>query len=273
MRERNPKMDKELKPDLADSWEKLLDDLDRAAKGKDVAECLYMRREGHEFLCTECRLFDDTSDIECSCLAYADIVARIRNLMGGDTNEKQMDEEQEQHGEQEATQEEEAQAMVTRQKGKDVVVSYRLDESVVERFRDYAYISKATYKKALQTIITEYLDGRGLDEDTRLLLERFEREVHNGSLPQHDTKGNGMEKVDGSDRYSLCGGTVSAEDVIADVMERVESAEGFGMSQAWDVGNALKYILRAGKKDALDMELGKAENYLHHALTGEWLGK
>lgn len=82
-----------------------------------------------------------------------------------------------------------------------------------------------------------------------------------------------MEKVDGSDRYSLCGGTVSAEDVIADVMERVESAEGFGMSQAWDVGNALKYILRAGKKDALDMELGKAENYLHHALTGEWIGE
>lgn len=82
-----------------------------------------------------------------------------------------------------------------------------------------------------------------------------------------------MDKVDGSDRYSLCGGTVSAEDVIADVMEHVESAEGFGMSQAWDVGNALKYILRAGKKDALDMELGKAENYLHHALTGEWIGE
>lgn len=80
-----------------------------------------------------------------------------------------------------------------------------------------------------------------------------------------------MEKVDGRERYSLCGGAVKAEDVIADVMERVESAEGFGMSQAWDVGNALKYILRAGKKDALDMELGKAENYLHHALTGEWL--
>lgn len=80
-----------------------------------------------------------------------------------------------------------------------------------------------------------------------------------------------MEKVDGSDRYELCGGAVSAEDVIADVMERVESAEGFGMSQAWDVGNALKYILRAGRKDALNIELGKAENYLHHALTGEWL--
>lgn len=80
-----------------------------------------------------------------------------------------------------------------------------------------------------------------------------------------------MEKVDGRERYSLCGGAVKADDVIADVMGRVESAEGFGMSQAWDVGNALKYLLRAGRKDALDIELGKAENYLHHALTGEWL--
>lgn len=82
-----------------------------------------------------------------------------------------------------------------------------------------------------------------------------------------------MDKVDGRERYSLCGGAVKAEDVIADVMGRVESAEGFGMAQAWDVGNALKYLLRAGRKDALDIELGKAENYLHHALTGEWLSE
>lgn len=78
-----------------------------------------------------------------------------------------------------------------------------------------------------------------------------------------------MEKVDGRERYEVRG--IRSEEIIADVMERVESAEGFGMSQAWDVGNALKYLLRAGRKDALDIELGKAENYLHHALTGEWL--
>lgn len=51
----------------------------------------------------------------------------------------------------------------------------------------------------------------------------------------------------------------------------VEAARLEAMAQAWDVGNALKYLLRAGRKDALDIELGKAENYLHHALTGEWL--
>lgn len=55
------------------------------------------------------------------------------------------------------------------------------------------------------------------------------------------------------------------------MMERVESAEGSCMVQAWDVGNALKYLLRSGRKDALSKELGKAENYLHHALTGQWL--
>ena len=82
-----------------------------------------------------------------------------------------------------------------------------------------------------------------------------------------------MEKVDGRDRYSLCGGAVKAEDVISDVMERVESSEGFGMAQAWDVGNAIKYLLRAGRKDAMGIELGKAENYLHHARTGRWIGE
>ena len=66
-----------------DSWEKLLDDLDNASKGGDNAECLYMRRDGMEMQCPGCRLEDNESDdIECSYLAYADIAARIRKLMG-----------------------------------------------------------------------------------------------------------------------------------------------------------------------------------------------
>lgn len=80
-----------------------------------------------------------------------------------------------------------------------------------------------------------------------------------------------MEKVDGRDRYAVCG--IQAEEIIVDVMERVDLIEGFGMSQAWDVGNAVKYLMRAGLKDELGVELGKAENYLHHARTGEWLEK
>lgn len=66
-----------------DSWEKLLDDLDNAAKGGDNAECLYMRREDIEVgeQCSGCRLYNaDDVFSDCSCLAYADIAARIRKL-------------------------------------------------------------------------------------------------------------------------------------------------------------------------------------------------
>lgn len=65
-----------------DSWEKLLEDLDNASKGGDNAECLYMRRDGIESQCAECRLCVDESDLECAYLAYADIATRIRKLRG-----------------------------------------------------------------------------------------------------------------------------------------------------------------------------------------------
>lgn len=37
------------------------------------------------------------------------------------------------------------------------------------------------------------------------------------------------------------------------------------------VSFAVKHLLRAGLKDDVDIELKKAENYLHKARTGEWL--
>lgn len=67
-----------------DSWKSLLDDLDNAAKGGDNAECLYMRREDIEVgeQCSGCRLYNaDDVFRDCSCLAYADIAARIRKLV------------------------------------------------------------------------------------------------------------------------------------------------------------------------------------------------
>lgn len=66
-----------------DSWEKLLEDLDNAAKGGDNAECCYMRREDIEVgeQCSGCRLYNaDDVFSDCSLLAYADISARIRKL-------------------------------------------------------------------------------------------------------------------------------------------------------------------------------------------------
>ncbi|MDY5560657.1 MAG: DUF3310 domain-containing protein [Collinsella sp.] len=74
--------------------------------------------------------------------------------------------------------------------------------------------------------------------------------------------------IDGRGRYGVCG--IQAEDVISEVMERVYERTDSAMA-AWDVANALKYLLRLGRKDGLETELGKAENYLHHARTGEWL--
>ena len=56
--------------------------MDNASKGGDNAECLYMRRDGIELPCQECRLGVDESDLECAYLAYADIAARIRKLRG-----------------------------------------------------------------------------------------------------------------------------------------------------------------------------------------------
>lgn len=77
------------------------------------------------------------------------------------------------------------------------------------------------------------------------------------------------ESVDGSGRYNLdCG--AEAEDVIAEIMERVYESSG-SAAAAWDVACALKYLLRIGRKDGWAVEIAKAENYLHHALTGEWL--
>ena len=79
----NPESVYLVKPNQPDSWEKLLEDLDHASKGGDNAECLYMRRDCMEVQCPGCRLEDNESDdIECSYLVFADIAARIRKLRG-----------------------------------------------------------------------------------------------------------------------------------------------------------------------------------------------
>ena len=70
-----------------DRWEKLLEDLDNAAKGGDNAECLYSRREGVAAgsQCYGCKLYNqDYGSSECEYLAYGDIAARIRKLRGDD---------------------------------------------------------------------------------------------------------------------------------------------------------------------------------------------
>lgn len=65
-----------LEPEPADSWEKLLGDLDRAANGMtDGAECRYADNAGRT--CKTCK-FDEST--ECTGYIFADIARRIRAL-------------------------------------------------------------------------------------------------------------------------------------------------------------------------------------------------
>ena len=56
-----------------------------------------------------------------------------------------------------------------------------------------------------------------------------------------------------------------------DVIERVINSDNLTPDQVFAVGNALKYLLRLGKKDEVADELFKAENYLHRARVGTWI--
>ena len=59
-----------------------------------------------------------------------------------------------------------------------------------------------------------------------------------------------------------------------EIIEAVVSGDsGLSEKQRFLVGNALKYLLRAGKKGNPDEDLLKAANYCHRAATGEWAKK
>lgn len=58
-----------------------------------------------------------------------------------------------------------------------------------------------------------------------------------------------------------------------DVIEDFVSVENRKLTprQKYDVSQALKYLLRVGLKGPSEVDLQKAENYIHRALTGEWI--
>lgn len=51
-------------------------------------------------------------------------------------------------------------------------------------------------------------------------------------------------------------------------IERV--IDGLPAVQAYSLGQVLRYFDRAGKKDATETDLGKANNYAHRLVYGEW---
>ena len=55
-----------------------------------------------------------------------------------------------------------------------------------------------------------------------------------------------------------------------DKIERV--VDGLPAVQAYALGQVLRYFDRAGKKDATETDLGKANNYAHRLVYGKWRG-
>ena len=80
-------------------------------------------------------------------------------------------------------------------------------------------------------------------------------------LALYGTYINAGEKVDDPEWYA---GEVEPIDII----ERV--VEGLPPDKAYSLGQGLRYCLRAGKKDDIDVELGKANNYAHRMVYGHW---
>ena len=72
-----------------------------------------------------------------------------------------------------------------------------------------------------------------------------------------------------ADRLALYGTRVNAGGVEPiDIIERV--VEGLPPDKAYSLGQVLRYCLRAGGKDDIDAELGKANDYAHRLVFGHW---
>lgn len=58
-----------------------------------------------------------------------------------------------------------------------------------------------------------------------------------------------------------------------ELIERVVEREAIPRKAAYMIGNALKYLLRAGAKpgESWEDDVRKAENYLHRAHAGKWI--
>nr|UVX75031.1 MAG: protein of unknown function DUF3310 [Bacteriophage sp.] len=82
-----------------------------------------------------------------------------------------------------------------------------------------------------------------------------------GRPAMHGTYPDVGGKADGPERYA---GGVEPIDII----ERV--VDGLPPDKAYSLGQVLRYCLRAGRRDDIDVELGKANNYAHRLVFGHW---
>ena len=58
-----------------------------------------------------------------------------------------------------------------------------------------------------------------------------------------------------------------------ETIEKIERVvDGLPAVQAYALGQVLRYFDRAGTTDATETDLGKANNYAHRLVYGEWRG-
>ena len=56
-----------------------------------------------------------------------------------------------------------------------------------------------------------------------------------------------------------------------ETIEKIERVvDGLPAVKAYALGQVLRYFDRAGKKDATETDLGKANNYAHRLVYGKW---
>lgn len=70
------------------------------------------------------------------------------------------------------------------------------------------------------------------------------------------------------------GGKTEVIDILEEVIENPKRS--LTPKQRYNIAQALKYLLRSGLKggpETVEVDLQKAENYIHRAMTGSWIDR
>lgn len=87
-------------------------------------------------------------------------------------------------------------------------------------------------------------------------------------FPPRDSMKASMQDACDPEHYK--GMRVEVIDILEDFVSQPST---LSQAQRLDVAQALRYLLRAGRKGIADIDLQKAENYIHRALTGKWIDR
>ena len=88
------------------------------------------------------------------------------------------------------------------------------------------------------------------------------------NLPAGGARKTSMQDACDPDHYKGMG--VEVIDILEDFVSQPST---LSQKQRLCVAQALRYLLRAGRKGIADIDLQKAENYIHRALTGKWIDR